>query len=84
MSISALTKSRETLLRLDVFGPEHTNPDGTIISGNHLHIFKDKLEMKEVIEFNINDKNLIDITLDFLNKFNVINPKVERKELEVN
>lgn len=29
------------LLRIDIDGPPHTNPDGRIISSNHIHIYKE-------------------------------------------
>ena len=36
----------EVLLRLDIDGPAHTNPDGQEITGHHLHIYKEGYETK--------------------------------------
>lgn len=33
--------SVEVLLRLDIDGPDHTNPDGDIVPCPHLHVFKE-------------------------------------------
>ena len=29
------------LLRLDINGPEHTNPDGEVLPGTHLHVYRE-------------------------------------------
>ena len=29
------------LIRLDINGPPHDNPDGTLVSGNHIHIYRE-------------------------------------------
>ena len=34
------------LVRLDINGPPHTNPDGETVSGNHIHIIKDGYDDK--------------------------------------
>lgn len=34
-------RKEEILLRLDINGPPHTNPDGQVISANHLHIYRE-------------------------------------------
>lgn len=38
--------SNEILLRLDVNGPAHTNPDGTIVPTPHLHIYREGYDDK--------------------------------------
>ncbi len=60
------------ILRLDINATKHMNPDGREISENHLHIYKDGYEIKYAEEFNIEDDDLIKITLDFFKMFKVI------------
>ena len=57
------------LLRLDLFGPPHTNPDFKKISGNHLHIIREGFDDRFAIEIpenfiNIEDK--VQTLIDFL------------------
>lgn len=66
--------TKEQLLRIDVGGAPHTNPDGTKISGNHMHIFVDGNEVRYAMEFDTKNKNLVQIAIEFLKKFNVIDP----------
>lgn len=64
------------LLRLDVGGAEHTNPDGTIVSENHIHIYKEGYGDKWAYELPkeiVNPEDLIQTTIDFLNYFNTTN-----------
>lgn len=65
-------KGDVTLLRLDI-GPTtpHQNPDGEIINGPHLHIYKEGCEERFAIPFDINDQNLGEICREFMLKFNV-------------
>ena len=51
------------LLRLDIAGPYHTNPDRTTISGNHLHVIR---------EGEIDDK--IETLINFLEYCKIQNP----------
>lgn len=65
------------LLRLDINGPEHTNPGGKVISGNHLHIYREDVHDKYAIEIpdefvHLNDP--ISTLYDFLKYNNVENP----------
>lgn len=39
------TKTGYPLVRIDINGPTHTNPDGVKKSRNHIHIFKEENEM---------------------------------------
>lgn len=34
-------ETNEILVRLDINGPEHINPDGTKVGRNHIHIYKE-------------------------------------------
>ena len=42
------TRARKVvvLLRLDLDGSPHTNPDGTLLDGTHLHVFREGYEDK--------------------------------------
>ena len=39
-------RSAIVLVRLDVDGAPHTNPDGTCLPGTHLHVFKEGYDDK--------------------------------------
>lgn len=57
------------LLRLDLFGPPHTNPDGKIISGNHLHIIREEFDERfaiEIPESFIDVEDRVQTLIDFL------------------
>jgi len=43
------------LIRLDIDGATHTNPDGTKISGSHLHIYREGYEDKWAFPLNSNE-----------------------------
>lgn len=65
------------LLRLDVNGPPHTNPDGEVIPCPHLHIYREGYETRWA--FPLHDKidvknpdDLIEILICFL-EYNKIN-----------
>ena len=65
------------LLRLDIDGPEHENPDGIEIPCPHIHIYREGYETKwayplpdEVFE---NTNDLITTLLNFLNYCRVVN-----------
>lgn len=57
------------LLRLDIDGPGHTNPDGEVISGSHLHTYKEGYEDKFAVEIPENlfsdTKDLVTTLIDF-------------------
>lgn len=38
-----LVKTKLPLVRIDIDSPPHTNPDGTKVGRNHIHIFKEDL-----------------------------------------
>lgn len=52
----------------------HMNPDGTIIEGNHWHIYSE--EYGRGIAFpadELEDEQFVDNTIEYLKKFNVVN-----------
>lgn len=57
------------LLRLDVNGPIHRNPDDEIISSNHLHIYKEGFDDKFAYELDDDILSLKDKPYDLLIKF---------------
>lgn len=64
------------LLRLDLDGPEHTNPDGVEIPPNHLHIYREGYETrwaypipKEVFS---NPDDLVTTLIEFLQYCKVV------------
>lgn len=65
-----------TLLRLDVDGSPHTNPNGEVILGSHFHIYKEGFgdawayPIPKVIT---DPSNLIQTLIDFLKYCKVIN-----------
>lgn len=64
------------LIRLDLNGPHHRNPDGTIVSGNHLHVAREGYDDRFAIEIPNNFVNLLDpikTLIDFLNYCKVNN-----------
>lgn len=67
-------KTKTSLMRLDIVDKDHAhkNPDGEIIYGTHLHIFKDNFEIKYAKEFNIDDNNLVQSCLTFFSLFKII------------
>jgi len=48
------------LVRLDIDGSPHTNPDGTTIGGSHLHVYREGYENKWA--YQIDPKDFGDIT----------------------
>lgn len=60
------------LMRLDVTNSFHINPDGTKIQGPHLHIYNEQNDMREAIQFNVDNADLYDYCLKFFKKFNLI------------
>jgi len=66
------------LLRLDINPTAvHINQNGEKITGSHLHIYEDEhTEMKNVIPFDISNKDLFDLCQSFFEKFNVVEPPV--------
>lgn len=65
------------LLRLDLNGPEHENPNGDVISCPHLHIYKEGFDDKWAYPINSTEfpdtTDLARTVLDFLRYCNVQN-----------
>lgn len=71
-------KKEIVLLRLDLNGPPHRNPNGDLLSGNHLHIASEGYGDRYAIEVPNCFKNLSSPTgtlIDFLTYCKVINTK---------
>ncbi len=63
------------LLRLDVGKTliHYDKKTNTHISGAHLHIYSEKYGT-EAIPFDVSNKDLIDICMDFFEKFHIVDP----------
>lgn len=64
------------LLRLDINGPDHTNPDGETICGSHLHIYREGYGDKYAFPVPPsipNTDDLIQALIDFLKYFKTTN-----------
>ena len=76
------------LLRIDIEGPPHTNPDGTEIPCPHIHIYKegydDKWAYSLKSEMNTNSNDLVQVLIDFLEYNNIHNPPKVVSQMEVN
>ncbi len=66
------------LIRLDIDGRPHTNPDGKELPCPHLHLYREGFDVKWAIPAPVdkfgNIKDLFKTTIDFLKYCNVINP----------
>ncbi|HCW9169070.1 TPA: hypothetical protein OYL48_002635, partial [Staphylococcus aureus] len=61
-SISIIFKDTyHTLVRIDINGGTHDNPDGTIAPKSHIHIYNDKCDKKDRFAYEINLKDFPDI-----------------------
>lgn len=72
-----IQQTNQVLMRLDIDPTgRHTNPEpiGTIIYGNHLHIYSEEFDMKFAIPFDIEDKDLYSLCYTFFEKFHIIDP----------
>lgn len=77
------TTTKLPLIRVDINSPPHINPDGTVLSRNHIHIFKEidndtgnlpwayDLETFSDIRFDKDNINLSDIFIQFCGYFNI-------------
>lgn len=69
--------TKEPLMRLDIV-PDykcHRNPGGEKIYGPHLHFYKEGCEISTAMKFDPKDKDFIELSHDFMEKFNIINHK---------
>lgn len=74
------------LLRLDMNGPPHTNPDGEKLSGNHLHIAREGYDDRfaiEVPERLIDEKSRLRTLINFLEYCKIDNPDFASFEMEL-
>jgi len=53
----------EVLLRLDIDGPPHDNPDGTEVACPHLHIYKEGFADKWAYPIPVDFTNIADLSL---------------------
>lgn len=68
-----VSQSNQVLMRLDIDpNGRHTNPDGKLICGNHLHIYHELYDMKFAIPFDIKDQDLYQTCYTFFEKFNIV------------
>lgn len=67
-----LMKGGVVLMRLCVGGHPHTNPDGTVIAGTHLHIYKAGHGARFAYPMDISSPDFINDTILLLNRFNVV------------
>ena len=79
-------RARKTisLLRLDLGGAPHRNPDGKVVTGNHLHVYKegfgDKYAYPLPEEF-IDCKDINDFLEKFMNYCNIVNKPIIEEDL---
>ncbi|WP_442245485.1 DUF6978 family protein [Staphylococcus aureus] len=61
-SISIIFKyTYHTLVRIDINGGTHDDPDGTIAPKRHIHIYNDKCDKKDRFAYESNLKDFPDI-----------------------
>jgi hypothetical protein len=81
------TRSRKVivLVRLDIDGSPHTNPDETRLTGTHLHIYREGFEDKWAIELDnmlfSNPTDLGQVYQDFCRYCNIADPPPFQGEL---
>ena len=77
------------LRRLDVNGPPHTNPDGTVIECPHMHIYREgfgdkwAVPLSEIKEVKFNVSSIAHIFSAFLEYCNIIESINIQNELDV-
>lgn len=70
-------QSHQVLMRLDIDpNGKHTNPepDGSVVCGNHLHIYNEEYDMRYAIPFDIENKDLYELCYTFFEKFHITEP----------
>lgn len=54
-------------------GNRHTNPDGSVIEGNHWHIYSEEYDRRQAFPADeLSSDKFVENTIAFLDKFNVI------------
>lgn len=80
-------KKSVPLLRVDIGGPPHTNPDGVEIPCPHIHVYKENYEDKWAyplhMHMNTDPDDLVQVLIDFLEYNNVTNPPNVIRQVEV-
>ena len=71
INVSAV-EGGSTLMRLCVGGHPHTNPDGSVIAGTHLHVYHEGFDDRIAVPMTITSPNFIDDTLMILTRFHVV------------
>ena len=61
--------SQTKMIRLEVDAPPHTNPDGTLLSRNHIHIYSEQYGMSMAYELDTFHETLFKDTSNFLSIF---------------
>lgn len=59
------------LMHLCINGRKHRNPDGTVIGGTHLHIYREGFSDSYAIPIDITSPDFADNLMFFLKEFNV-------------
>lgn len=73
------SETNETLVRLDVNGGSHENPDGSTAPQSHIHIYNSDFGKKDAFAFPVNledfpnTRTLYDASVSFLDYTNIIN-----------
>lgn len=60
---------KEPIIRLEIDAPPHRNPDGTITSRNHIHIYREGYGLSWAYDISTLDKNLFKNLLNFIDIF---------------
>lgn len=72
-NISGRTKDGTQLMELHLSPTTiHLNPDGTKISGSHLHIYTQEYGRRYAVPFDLEDRSIVENCIVFMNKFNII------------
>ena len=61
--------TQERLIRLEIDGRPHTNPDGTLLSGNHIHIYKEGHGLSYAFELSDFENGLFANIISFYDLF---------------
>lgn len=70
-------ETKHCLVRIDINGGQHINPDGSLSPKSHMHIYNNRYSMKDAVAQPIDLKdfpvinNLYDVYLDFLKYTNI-------------
>lgn len=77
------TSNNQVLLRIDICGQnkKHMNPDGSIIAGSHIHIYKEGYGERYAEPFNPGTDSLTDVCKIFFDKFCIIDTMVYEQTL---